>query len=468
MEKRVSTYDYVKDDLRARILSGYLAPGSPLPTPTALADRYGSSRFMLRGILADLQAEGLVDVPGGRIPTTVRARPHDAAWQAAWEATILADRYSLLGCYFTAAKILPPLIIFTARHADTERLRRTYENRALQSEDCLGFLHLMEDLLWTAGEAVRRLVPAFLRHAALPYFWEVDGEIRAACVDLAQEVGKGGRDEYRMNVAMRTVCAHVREIVRSLGEKAGSMPPVREPDVGWVLFPEIEKFSVRVIIDLLIRIGAGGWQRGGMLPPERQLAEHYGVSGSTVRESLFRLQAAGFTKTINGKGTVVVGRGPKSMPVPAAPWLEQILVCALYAGQLTALVMPTCALEAAERTTPEDIRALETTFQRSHLPVRTLFHFVVHRQRLKPMRTILEHAGPLCDWGLHLALAVDRPGTLESLEASAVEMLDLLRAGETDAFSRAMTSLYRAQVRYTRETLAQRYGNETARSSHVP
>lgn len=58
---RKTTVELVLDELRARILSGAFAPGSPL-RQEALADELGVSRIPVREAIRLLSSEGLVDV----------------------------------------------------------------------------------------------------------------------------------------------------------------------------------------------------------------------------------------------------------------------------------------------------------------------------------------------------------------------------------------------------------------------
>jgi GntR family transcriptional regulator len=57
--------------------------------------------------------------------------------------------------------------------------------------------------------------------------------------------------------------------------------------------------------DLLSQITAGGLQPGDMIPPERELCEHYGVSRITVRRAIGELEARGYVRRQQGKGTFV-------------------------------------------------------------------------------------------------------------------------------------------------------------------
>ena len=59
-------YRRIADDLRLRIESGVLAPGSRLPTEAALRDRYQVSRNTIRDALKWLLNRGLVEIRHGQ------------------------------------------------------------------------------------------------------------------------------------------------------------------------------------------------------------------------------------------------------------------------------------------------------------------------------------------------------------------------------------------------------------------
>lgn len=57
--------------------------------------------------------------------------------------------------------------------------------------------------------------------------------------------------------------------------------------------------------DLLTQITDGDLQPGDMIPPERELCEHYGVSRITVRRAISELETRGYVRRHQGKGTFV-------------------------------------------------------------------------------------------------------------------------------------------------------------------
>jgi GntR family transcriptional regulator len=61
----------------------------------------------------------------------------------------------------------------------------------------------------------------------------------------------------------------------------------------------------RIEEDVLAQITEGDLQPGDMIPPERELCEHYGVSRITVRRAISELETRGYVRRQQGKGTYV-------------------------------------------------------------------------------------------------------------------------------------------------------------------
>ncbi|SFD78393.1 GntR family transcriptional regulator [Streptomyces aidingensis] len=65
-EKALAKYRQIADHLRAGILDGTYPAGQPLPSEDALAKRFGVTRPTVRQAVAELRANGLVEVMMGR------------------------------------------------------------------------------------------------------------------------------------------------------------------------------------------------------------------------------------------------------------------------------------------------------------------------------------------------------------------------------------------------------------------
>lgn len=83
-------YQRIADDLRERIASGELAPGSDVPTETELAEAWDSSRGPVRNALAVLRGEGLIETGRGR-PARVIGRKSTQAVDASIPFTRWAE-----------------------------------------------------------------------------------------------------------------------------------------------------------------------------------------------------------------------------------------------------------------------------------------------------------------------------------------------------------------------------------------
>lgn len=66
-----------------------------------------------------------------------------------------------------------------------------------------------------------------------------------------------------------------------------------------------EGLGTAVVRDLAARVVERALAPGQLLPPEQQLAEHYDVSRTVIRESVKRLEEKGLLKAVQGRGTVV-------------------------------------------------------------------------------------------------------------------------------------------------------------------
>jgi GntR family transcriptional repressor for pyruvate dehydrogenase complex len=120
-----------------------------------------------------------------------------------------------------------------------------------------------------------------------------------------------------------------------------------------------KKISTQIAEQIRSSILAGEFAPGAKLPPERELAEMFGVSRPSVREALNMLSAAGLVESYQGGGTVV-----KSLvePVTGSPLSELIKAeseRALDVIEVRKGMEAWTAYYASNRALPEDIRKLE-------------------------------------------------------------------------------------------------------------
>ncbi|MCW2946406.1 MAG: hypothetical protein JWR24_3123 [Actinoallomurus sp.] len=130
------------------------------------------------------------------------------------------------------------------------------------------------------------------------------------------------------------------------GTSPGGIEPVRRLKVADSVAAQLESL-----------ISRGDYNPGDKLPPERVLAERFGVGRSSMREAIRIVEANGLLRTDHGVGVFVV-RNKKS-----APEMSQLLVFhdftvpELFEARLS--LEPEAARLAAKRITPQEMAELE-------------------------------------------------------------------------------------------------------------
>lgn len=122
--------------------------------------------------------------------------------------------------------------------------------------------------------------------------------------------------------------------------------------------------AVAAQLESLVRSGHFGAE--GKFPPERELAEQFGVGRSSMREAISKLETLGIISRSQGVGTFVVNESEQS--------LQSISL--LSAGSVTALELfevrysfePAGAELSAERRTSKDIQELKAILKKANSP----------------------------------------------------------------------------------------------------
>lgn len=128
--------------------------------------------------------------------------------------------------------------------------------------------------------------------------------------------------------------------------------------------PEIEPIKSTRIYEEIVRqvkalISEGRLKSGDQLPPERDLADQFKVSRTSVREAFRTLESLGLIEIRPGEGTFVREVSIESLIEPLA---QVILSQRQAVGELfeaRRLLEPTIAGLAARRATPDEIHGME-------------------------------------------------------------------------------------------------------------
>jgi GntR family transcriptional repressor for pyruvate dehydrogenase complex len=120
-----------------------------------------------------------------------------------------------------------------------------------------------------------------------------------------------------------------------------------------------KKVSSQIAEQIRSSILAGEFSPGDKLPPERELAEMFGVSRPSVREALNILTASGLIMSYQGGGTVVKSLVELSAGNPLSDLIKGEQERALDVIEVRKCMEAWTSFYAAQRALPEDLRKLE-------------------------------------------------------------------------------------------------------------
>ena len=109
---------------------------------------------------------------------------------------------------------------------------------------------------------------------------------------------------------------------------------------------------------------------GDMLPPERQLAEQFGVSRSSIRDAIRRLEHIGLVEPRQGSGTVVREPGGETVMNPLAAILRQKRSLVAELLEVRLILEPPLAARAATHASDREIAELQEILRRQEQKVR--------------------------------------------------------------------------------------------------
>jgi len=164
---------------------------------------------------------------------------------------------------------------------------------------------------------------------------------------------------------------------------AGAEPP----DV--VLEPVRRSRIYEHIVDQIhALIREGRWAPGDQIPPERELAERFRVSRTSVREALRALEMQGIIESRQGGGTFVRSADTEALVPPLAAAILRGRREMAEVLEVRELIEPGIARLAAMRATPEAVAELEQTLERQRDAIAhdrpfvdedTAFHYTLAR-----------------------------------------------------------------------------------------
>lgn len=124
------------------------------------------------------------------------------------------------------------------------------------------------------------------------------------------------------------------------------------------------KLYEKVVPQIQGMISDGLLKPGDKLPPERELAEAFQVSRTSLREAIRALEILGLVEARQGEGTVVRDLSASSLVSPLSAVLSQKRELVSELLDVRRMIEPPLAARAAKHATPEDLAELKDILRR--------------------------------------------------------------------------------------------------------
>ena len=193
-------------------------------------------------------------------------------------------------------------------------------------------------------------------------------------------------------------------------------------------------------------IRQGELRHGDRLPSERDLAERFKVSRSSLREAIRSLELQGLVVTRRGSGTFINTENLDSIVALVAASLNTGEDALRGIFEMRHLLEPPIAALAAQRATGEEVERMEEILQEQRQQIDagvtgvdsdTAFHFALasatHNSALLKVASAVED---ILQRSRHLSL--QEPGRPQRSLASHRQILDMVRGGNAKGAREAM------------------------------
>ncbi len=214
------------------------------------------------------------------------------------------------------------------------------------------------------------------------------------------------------------------------------------------LFKPIKKTKVyeEIVAKIKDMIEKGRFKSGDQLPVERELAEVFRVSRSSVREALRSLESQGLLESRQGNGTYIASQPVESLVNPLASVIFTEKDDQMELFEMRRMIEPQLAYLAAERATEEEISMLEKALAlqeeeigrgESGTDVDKNFHYIMARAtKNKALLRITDNIMDLLAESREQYLQVE--GRPQKSILRHREVLDAIRAGDRDRAEEVM------------------------------
>ncbi len=423
MKRKQTAFDYVYRDLCEQMQVGRLACGDTLASMSQLCELYHVGIRTIKDVMRALREDGYIRTEERKPAVVIYQRSEerrDAAVQAA-----LRQRTSILQVYETMALLLPQMAALSAAACDDGKMEewvrrfRNFDKKDAERRKKLTAAFLYFLMEHSGNLLFRDLYATYELYAKIPLF--LDGEKFESRVVryngfrsltgmvealLARD---GGEIVSQFSTLYAAIVATVRSLLEELAAEHPDVPEDPEPGFAWNAQRGRDHFYLQIARDLMDKIGAGVYPEETYLPAEAALASAYGVCVATVRNALAMLNALGFAKTCNAKGTRVIRLEEQAVARCLRDRaLKRDALLYLSALQLMAVAAPAAAEQALPAAREAALRELPGRLaDPAWIPLDAVTRCIAAHQPLAPLGTILRELCGFNLWGYYGVLHRD-------------------------------------------------------------
>ena len=484
MKPQETKFTFVYNEIKQCILEGQIPPGNALPSSRMYCEQFHVSRYTINRVFDALRAEGLVDIQPRLAPIVVSKKDTYNSSNTVFE--ILKQRECILQVYQTFALILPSLMVFALQGCDVEimphykqamkALRLGYASGGWSSPSKLGY-----NILRIGGNSLfSELYSTFGLYNKLAFFAEdcpyfskhfLQGSMSVTSVIVDTLKGDDPLTNYnQLSDIYLELTDSIEHTLNYLSETTPKCPEQTGLKFSWNPMRGQDYYYSKIVDDMNLKIGLGVYSVGVFLPYEKQLANQYDVSLSTVRKALSELEQRGFVKKLNGKGTIVIEPDDTKLHQLAlnSGYVEKALRY-LHALQLMVLIIRPAALAAAARFTREELDELTDRFTSpGSVYLADIQEAVLKHTTLEPLYVILSETNHLLEWGHHFAYYPSKRHTLSHLNKKAITALRQLYEGNASSFADGMADCYRYILICMKKNMVEKYKFHNVANIRVP
>ncbi len=484
MKPQETKFTFVYNEIKQCILEGQIPPGNALPSSRMYCEQFHVSRYTINRVFDALRAEGLVDIQPRLAPIVVSKKDTYNSSNTVFE--ILKQRECILQVYQTFALILPSLMVFALQGCDVEimphykqamkALRLGYASGGWSSPSKLGY-----NILRIGGNSLfSELYSTFGLYNKLAFFAEdcpyfskhfLQGSMSVTSVIVDTLKGDDPLTKYnQLSDIYQELTDSIEHTLNYLLETTPKCPEQTGLKFSWNPMRGQDYYYSKIVDDMNLKIGLGVYSVGVFLPYEKQLANQYDVSLSTVRKALSELEQRGFIKKLNGKGTIVIEPDDTKLHQLAfnSGYIEKALRY-FHALQLMILIIRPAALAAAVRFTREELDELTDRFTSpGSVYLADIQEAVLKHTTLEPLYVILSETNHLLEWGHHFAYYPSKRHTLSHLNKKAITALRQLYKGNASSFADGMADCYRYILISMKKHMVEKYKFYNVANIRVP